>query len=83
MSDTPKTVLEFINTAIRAEKGNRVTPESKLVDSDLDSFGFTVIFLDLDTKYNYFKDVMAGTDPFSTIDFQSITIQEVIDKCLS
>jgi len=76
-------VLDFINTNVRAEKGNRITELSKLTDTSLDSFGITVLFLELDSEYSYFKYVSPNVDPFSTINFRDITIKEVIDKCLS
>jgi len=76
-------VLDFINTTIREEKGSRVTIASKLIDSELDSFGYTVLFLELDEKYGYFSDIPVEVDPFSTIDFPTISVEEMITKCLS
>lgn len=75
-------VLERINEIIREEKGNRVTLNSKLVDAELDSFGITVLFITLDDEYGYFKDVPDGEDVFATIPYASITIREVVAKCL-
>ena len=77
-----KEVLEFINAVVREEKGNRVTVDSLLIDADLDSFGITVLFLELDGEYEYFSDVPDDVDTFSTIDFPTITIKEIVDKCL-
>jgi len=41
-------VLEFINTTIREEKGDRVAIDSTLIDASLDSFGIRVLFIELD-----------------------------------
>lgn len=49
-----QSVLNFFNTLIRGEHGNRVTMESKWIDSGVDSFGTTMIFSDLDEKYKCF-----------------------------
>jgi len=76
-------VLEFINSKIREEKGNRVTLANILTDANLDSFGVTVLFMELDDKYNYFGDIPIKTDPFATVDFSNITIKEMVDKCIS
>lgn len=75
-------VLEFINVLIRSEKGNRVTIDSTLVDADLDSFGTATMFLDLDDKYQYFRDVPEDVDVFTTIDFSTITIKDIVNKCM-
>jgi acyl carrier protein len=82
MTEREQEVLDTINKLIRDEKGNRVTYESKLRDADLDSFGHTVLFLELDNAYQIFEDIPAGEDPFSTIPWDTITIKEVIEKCL-
>ncbi len=74
--------LEVINGLIREEKGNRVTLDSTLLDADMDSFGITMLFLDLDDKYDYFKDIPADVDPFTTINYGEITIQEIVDQCI-
>lgn len=75
-------VLEFINKTIHSEKGVNVQVGQKLIDAELDSFGITVLFMDLDTEYQYFKDVPDDVDPFTLIDFQHITIKEMVDQCL-
>ena len=75
-------VLDFINVTIREEKGTRVNIESTLLDAELDSFGITVLFLELDEQYDYFIDVPSDVDPFSTIPFETITIKEMVDKCI-
>ena len=76
-------VLDFINKIIREERGNRVTIDSKLQDANLDSFGVTMLFMNLDNKYNYFIKGKYGDNPFEEIDYKNITIKEIINTCLS
>ena len=76
-------VLYFINKVIREERGNRVTIDSKLQDANLDSFGVTMLFMNLDNKYSYFTKGKYGDNPFEEIDYKNITIKEIINTCLS
>ena len=82
MTDKEGEVLAFINGVIKTENGRRVTIESLVRDADLDSFGHTVLFLELDSKYGYFDDVPKGQDVFEGIDWENITVREVLNKCL-
>jgi len=75
-------ILEFINKVIREEKGSRVTIDSMLRDTALDSFGYTVLFLELDDAYEIFADVPEGEDPFQKIEWDTLTIKEVIERCI-
>jgi hypothetical protein len=83
MTNQEKEVMDFINEIIVEEHGYRLQPNQKLIESEIDSFSMTTLFLELDEKYEYFKDVPDGTDPFKTIDFENITLQDLINKCLS
>lgn len=75
-------ILEFINSKIREEKGNRVTLDSLLIDAELDSFGVTVVLLDIDEEYDYFTKAGYGEDPWKEIQFATISIKEIVDSCL-
>ena len=76
-------ILNAINEISVAEKGSRVSNlEAMVRDLDLDSFGYTVLMLGLDDKFGLFSDVPEGTDPFSTIDWDNITIKELVDRCM-
>lgn len=48
-------VLAQLNEFIRAENGSRVTTSSLWSDTNMDSFGTTVIFFDMDEKYGCFN----------------------------
>jgi len=80
---TEAEVLEFFNSCVRSEKGNRVTINSSLRDADLDSFGITTLLLDLDERYGYFNNIPDDEDPFSSIPYDTITVKEIIDTCIS
>jgi len=73
-----KTILQFIEE----EYGTPSLDESKkIVDMGMDSFSIVSFFLLVDNEFHIFRDVEEGTDPFSTIDINNITLKEVIDKC--
>ena len=76
-------VLDTINREIRNEKGRRVTEEDTLRDAGLDSFGITMFFCALDDKYSYFAKGGYGKNPFAEIQYDQITIREIIDTCVS
>jgi len=76
-------ILKLINDTIREEKGTRVDINSTLLDAELDSFGITMLFLALEDEYNYFDKAGLGEDPFSEIKYDTITIKEILDTCLS
>lgn len=75
-------ILETINKIIREEKGNRVTEDSTFLDACLDSFGYAVFFMELDSKYRYFDICGYGDDVFSIIPYSTLTIKEIIDQCI-
>jgi len=85
-------VLDFLNTKIREEHGNRVTLESKWMDAGVDSFGTTMVFLDMDEKYGCFPNTWFKTvtnwsdrvDP-NTKDIlvHGITIREIVEKAIN
>ena len=77
-----KDILARINKIILEEKGVRVTIDSTLLNADLDSFGITVLFIELDADYKYFKDIPEGIDPFTTINYKDITIKEMVNTCI-
>ena len=75
-------ILDTMNSIIREEKGTRVTIDDSLRDADLDSFGITMLFFELDEKYEYFKDIPDDVDVFTTIPYDTITIKAMVAKCI-
>jgi len=82
MTTKEQEVLDFINEKIREEKGTRVTPNNVIKDANLDSFGYVVLFTEIDDKYGYFGEIPVGADPFEKIDWENLTYREVIEQCL-
>lgn len=73
-------VLGFLNKKIREQHGNRVTIESKWIDADIDSFGTTVVFLEMDDKYGKFSN-----DWFRSLtyeDWRNLTVAYIIERAL-
>lgn len=75
-------VLTFLNQLIREEKGNRITEKSAWLDSSVDSFGQAIVFMELDSRYDYFAKGQFGSDPFAVIPYTTLTVKEIIDTCL-
>jgi len=76
-------VLDALNKLIREEKGNRVTLDSTWAEADLDSFGTVVVLSELDSTYGLFADVPDGEDQFKTLAFSTLTVRDVVEKCMS
>lgn len=74
-------LLDFINKCVREEKGTKVSLYSKLADTDLDSLGMFTLFVELDSNYNFFGSTPDNVDPFESIDYDTITIKEIVDIC--
>lgn len=72
-------IKKSILDSIEDENGIVPLDENDLLrKAELDSFGHTVVFLDLDAKFGYFKEI--DGDPFVTINWDTITIKEMIDR---
>ena len=78
-----KIVLDRINEIVREEHGNRVDETSKVLDTDLDSFGLTMLFITLDQEYKYFEKAGYTDDVAGKIPYATLTISEMIDVCVS
>ena len=76
-------VLDRINTHVRAEKGNRLTEEQLLSDAGLDSFGLVMVFMAIDGEFGYFDNCGYGSDPLKEIPYSTLTVKEMIDRCMS
>lgn len=83
-------VLDFLNTNLREEHGNRVTLDSKWMEAEVDSFGTTVVFLNMDDKYPgkydhvWFESVQNWVD-YTTpdgVEMPGITIREIVNRAL-
>lgn len=73
-------VLDFLNSKIREEHGSRVTMESKWSDAEVDSFGTTMVFLEMDERYKKFSN-----DWFRSLtyeDWKNMTIRYIVERAL-
>jgi len=77
-------VLEFINELIVDNNGDELTEPELMRNSGLDSFGNTMLYLALDDEYKYFDIILKGmdseTDPFTVIDFENISMADLLDQ---
>jgi hypothetical protein len=73
--NTRTEIIENINSHIRAEHGKSITIDSKLIDSEVDSFGIVVVLLELDTDYGCF-----GNKWFKKHAIPSLTILDIIER---
>lgn len=71
-------ILKVINKIIRTEHGATVYIDSTLKDTDLDSYGNNILFLELDEAYGCFDN-----DWFASTDFFSLTIKDIVDRIIN
>ena len=72
-------ILEFINKIIEEEHGNPVTEDSLLTDSEIDSFGYAVFWLELNSNYKI--EEIKGLD--EGIDYTTLKVSQVVDYIFS
>ena len=77
MMVTEEEALAFLNKRIREEHGNPVKIDNLFIDSQVDSFGMTVIFLDMDDKYHCFNN-----EWFKTVDWKSTTVESIVKRAV-
>ena len=76
--NTPDSILELLNKAIREEHGRRLTLDSLLVDSEVDSFGVTMVILALDDNYKCFSSEWLKETPV-----EQLSVKQIVDRVLS
>ena len=67
--------LEFINKILVVENAKAIKEENLLVDSGLDSFGYAILFLELDDKFSCFDK-----DYLNNIDYKTYTMKDLLDR---
>ena len=76
-------VLDRLNEIIVEEKGQAVTMNSMWKDTDLDSLGTVITIATLEYDYPaMFADLANDADALATLDFENLTIREIIKKCV-
>ena len=74
-------ILNRLNEIIVEEKGFRVTMNSMWTDTDLDSLGTVITIAVLESDYPLFYDVPVDADALLTLDFETLTIRDLVNKC--
>lgn len=72
-------VLAFFNKKVRAEHGNKVTIDDMFIDANLDSFGTTVVFLDMDEAYKAYDSIWFR----SITDWTQVSIKDIIERAVN
>lgn len=75
-------ILARLNEIIVDEKGVPVTMDSMWTDSQLDSLGTVITISILEADYPIFDHLPTDVDALSTLNFQTLTIRELIKQCV-
>ena len=71
-------ITQFVNKRIRHEHGKAMRDRTdKLVDTGIDSFGITMVILELEIEYGILTD-----EQLTTIEIKDITLGDIIDMVL-
>lgn len=68
-----KELLDFINSSIEDEYGNSISVDDPIAGSGIDSFGVTMVLLEVNQKYPIWN-----SDEFGDIDFLHITPKDIL-----
>ena len=70
-------IIDFVNEQIEEENGNPITEEQKLIDSGVDSFGLTMVIVNIDQKYDVYPK-----EEFKKLKFDEMTLKKVVDDVM-
>ena len=71
-------ITQFVNKLIRHEHGKAMRDRAdKLVDTGIDSFGITMVILELETEYGILTE-----EQLTRIEIKDITLGDIIDMVL-
>ena len=73
-------ILDFLNKKIREEHGNRISMDSKWMDAEVDSFGTTMVFLDMEEKYGCFPKEWFNSNMGK---WNELTIKEIVERVMN
>ena len=80
-----KDILNNINEIITQEHGEILKEDNLLADCGIDSFGYAILFMELNEKYNCFgKDWKLGTsfEDGENIDYSVYKVKDLIDRII-
>ena len=67
--------LEFINKILTTENAKAIKEEDLLTNSELDSFGYAILFIELDEKFGSFDK-----EYLNNIDYKTYTMKDLLDR---
>jgi len=67
--------LEFINKILTTENAKAIKEEDLLTNSELDSFGYAILFIELDEKFGGFDK-----EYLNNIDYKTYTMKDLLDR---
>lgn len=72
-----KEYLDFINDVLVTENAKAIAEDNLLTDSELDSFGYAVLFITLeaDLNLNCFEK-----EYLNSIDYKTYTMKDLLDR---
>lgn len=73
-------ILNFLNEKIREEHGNRVSIDSMWIDAEVDSFGTTMVFLDMEEKYSCFPKEWFNSNMGK---WNKLTVREIVERVVN
>ena len=73
-------ILDFLNKKIREEHGNRVSIDSMWVDAEVDSFGTTMVFLEMEDKYGCFPKEWFNANMGK---WNELTVREIVERVVN
>lgn len=68
-------IKKFINTILENENAKAINEDDLLIASELDSFGYAILFIELDEKYNCFDK-----EYINNINYKTITLRDLCDR---
>lgn len=74
-------VLDFLNSKVREEHGQLLTIDSLWYDSQIDSFGTTVVFLEMDEKYERFDNEWFNS--MDAIQWKELTVKSIVERAMN
>ena len=73
-----KEITQFVNKVIRQEHGKAMRDRAdKLVDTGIDSFGITMVIIELEGKYGILTN-----EQLARVEIKELTLGDIIDMVL-
>ena len=75
-------IINKINETVKESGGNIVQADSLYYTAEIDSLDTTYLFIELDDEFNLFGHIPESDDPFTYFDWETLTVQDIIDLCI-